>query len=143
MVKKEVTKPNTGYANKVNVIMADSDRTLLNISVMISAKWMIDRIAHGYFEFDSSGEMVVNRFAEFPIPRSCEQMCEICECVSTVDELCNAIERGFADRGWQAVIIDYIQIITHGDAIPNRLREIADKHNKPIICLSLISRQSR
>jgi len=143
MVKKEVTKPNTGYANRVNVIMADSDRTLLNIGVMISAKWMQDRIAHGFFSLDFTGGTVAKRFAEFPVPKSCETMCAICECVSTVDELCNAIEVGFSKRGWQAVIIDYIQIITHADAIPDRLEEIAKKHGKPIICLSMISRVRR
>jgi len=143
MAAKEIKKPNTGYANRVNVIKADSDTTLLNIGVMISAKWMLDRIAHGFFSLDFTGETVANRLAEFPIPRSHESMCAICECVSTVDELCNAIEVGFEDRGWQAVIIDYIQIITHDDAIPDRLTEIAKKHGKPIICLSLISRQSR
>ena len=141
MAKRKVKKPNTGYANRVNVIKADSDTTLLNIGVMISAKWMLDGIAHGFFTLDFTAEAVADRFVELPIPRSHESMCAICEAVSTVGELCNAIEVGFEDRGWQAVIIDYIQIITHDDAIPDRLTEIAKKHGKPIICLSKISRQ--
>lgn len=143
MMGIENEKPHTGFNRRVNVIMADSDTTLLDIGVMISAKWMLKGIKHGFYSLDFTGGTVAEHFGQFPVPQPCQSMCEICESVFTQDELCNAIEVGFEKRKWQGVIIDYIQIVTRDEGIPGRLAEIAKKYDKPIVCLSMIPSPSK
>jgi len=143
MMGIENEKPHTGFNHRVNVIMADSDTTLLDIGVMISNRWMLKGLQHGFYSLDFVSWVVANHFNQFPVPQHCRSVCYICDNVKSVNELCDSIEFGFEKKNWQGVIIDYIQIATRGEEIPDRLAEIAKKYDKPIVCLSKIPSPSK
>jgi len=143
MKRIENEKPHTGFNRRVNVIMADSDTTLLDIGVMISNRWMLKGLQHGFYSLDFTSRVVAEHFYQFPVPQHCWSVCDICDNVKSVNELCDSIEFGFEKKNWQGVIIDYIQIVTHGEPIPDQLSVIAKKYDKPIVCLSMIPRPSK
>lgn len=136
----ENEKPQTGFNHKVNVIMANSDTILLDIGVMISNRWMLKGLQHGFYSLDFVSWVVTEHFNQFPVPQHCRSVCDICDDVTSVYELCDSIASGFEKKNWQGVIIDYIQIVTRGEGIPDQLAEIAKKYDKPIVCLSKMPR---
>ena len=139
----ENEKSYIGFKGRVNVIMADSDTTRLRIGVMISNRWMLEGIKHGFCSLDFTVRTVAVLLDQFPIPQPCKKMCEIREFRMSQDKLCKLIEGRFETHKWNSVIIDCIQIVTHGKEMLDRLAEIAKKYDKPIVCLSKIPSPSK